>query len=310
MLHSRCHGRRVRRLALLSAVGSSSASFTNYTLVSKTTVGSSNSQLLRFALPPGATLGGLGEGAVPVTVYARALGLKKSYSPVSRADEAGAFDLLVKPYAPREGGGLAAHLCSLGVGKAAELQVKATRVMHGSPGVLQRWRNLALVAGGTGIAPFVQILRHVLPDDAGTAVRLLYSSRNASDILMRDEIDALAAKYGPDRLGVTYVVTGDGAGAEAGEGACDEAAAPPPGAGGMVRRRIDAELLRDVLPGPAAPGTMVMVCGTDGFVDALAGPTVRAPADPVTGKKGKKEQGPLLGLLASLGYEASQVYKF
>ena len=41
--------------------------------------------------------------------------LEKSYSPVSLPTVSGFFDLLVKKYPPRDGGGMGAHLCDLEV---------------------------------------------------------------------------------------------------------------------------------------------------------------------------------------------------
>ena len=299
-----------------SARGSASASastFADFTLVEKRPTGSNGSQVLIFAAPDGSTLGGLDASTVPTSVYAAASGLKKSYSPVSRADQIGTFELLVRPYPPREGGGLALALCNLGVGTTASLQVKPARKMHGSPGVVGRWSSLSLVAAGTGVAPFVQILRHVLPDSPSTRVSLLFANRKAADILMREEIDALAAAYGPQRLRVRYVISEHDDEAAADSGAADGVCASEL----LVGRRIDLPMLREFLPPPrpasqagAPSDCMVMVCGTDGFVEALAGPTTREPPDPVTGKKGKKVQGPLTGHLAELGYTAEEVYKF
>ena len=101
----------------------------------------------------------------------------------------------------------------------------------------------------------------------------------------------------------------DGAGTGAADGVCASEL--------LVGRRIALPMLREFLPPPrpasqagAPSDRMVMVCGTDCFVEALAGPTTREPPDPVTGKKGKKVQGPLTGHLAELGYTAEEVYKF
>ena len=163
---------------LVQTRAASTTAFTSYTLVGKRPTGL-NSSILTFAIPEGMSLSG---PEVPSSVYASAVGLKKSYSPVSRSDDQGTFDLLVKPYPPREGGGLARHLCELAVGETASMQVKAARVMHGSTDVTRRWRHLAMVAGGTGIAPFIQILRHVLPDgDADEQVPAKASRRIALD---------------------------------------------------------------------------------------------------------------------------------
>ena len=54
---------------------------------------------------------------------------------------------------------------------------------------------------------------------------------------------------------------------------------------------------------------MVLVCGTDGFVDTWAGPVVRGPRLP-DGSRGPKVQGELLGVLAEAGFDASEVFKY
>ena len=54
---------------------------------------------------------------------------------------------------------------------------------------------------------------------------------------------------------------------------------------------------------------LVLVCGTDGFVETWAGPIGRGPPKP-DGSKGPKVQGPLLGLLADAGFDASEVFKY
>ena len=79
------------------------------------------------------------------------------------------------------------------------------------------------------------------------------------------------------------------------------------GAMDVARGRITLDLVRSSLPAPG-DGVMVFVCGTDGFVDALAGPIARV-VDEATGKK-KKVQGPLGGLLREAGFSEDMVYKF
>ena len=272
--------------------------FCDYRLLEKESQGSSGSQLLTFELPAGETLGGLGVEHAPTSVYAQHpqnASVQKSYSPVSGADDVGSFQLLVKPYAPRPGGGLGSALCALEPGDSASLRVKPVRVMHGATGVVGRWKEIGLVAGGTGIAPLFQVLRHVLPE---TKVSLLYSSRGDDDVLMRDEIDALAAAH-PGALRVRHTIT------DASAEACSADAAG--GAMDVARGRITLDLVRSSLPQPG-DGVMVFVCGTDGFVDALAGPIARV-VDEATGKK-KKVQGPLGGLLREAGFSEEMVYKF
>jgi len=54
---------------------------------------------------------------------------------------------------------------------------------------------------------------------------------------------------------------------------------------------------------------MIFVCGRDGFVETWAGSVGRGPPK-ADGKKGKKIQGPLKGILAAAGYDASEVFKY
>ena len=74
--------------------------------------------------------------------------------------------------------------------------------------------------------------------------------------------------------------------------------------------RVEPRGVSAALPPPRGDGsTMVLVCGTDGFVELWGGPVARAPKQPGE-KKGAKVQGPLLGLLAEAGFDASEVFKY
>ncbi|EYC16840.1 hypothetical protein Y032_0032g2526 [Ancylostoma ceylanicum] len=47
--------------------------------------------------------------------------------------------------------------------------------------------HLLLIAGGTGIAPFIRIVEDILDDDDGeTRIRLVYCVRSAADVLFKD----------------------------------------------------------------------------------------------------------------------------
>lgn len=171
--------------------------------------------------------------------------------------------------------------------------------MHGSPAVLGRWRNLGLVACGTGVAPLVQIARILLDDpEDNTKIRLLCVNRRENDVLMRKELDHLASDH-PDRFSVTYSLT-----------ASDDIS-PTHDDWKGERGRGSVDMALRVLPPPSGAdgSTMVLVCGTDGFVKMWAGPVGRAPPNP-DGSKGPKIQGPLLGLLQEAGYDASEVFKY
>lgn len=220
--------------------------------------------------------------------------LNKSYSPISNPSKEGSFDLLVKAYTPRLGGGVGTYLTSLEVGETIIASVKAERMVHGSPLISHRWKQIGLVAGGTGVAPLIQLIRICLDNPHDEArIRLLVVDRREEDILMRDELDRLATKHA--RFSVAYSLTGgDSEGDWEGE-----------------TGRGSVEMARRTLPLPAGGdgSTMIFVCGKLGFVETWGGAVGRAPplAD---GTKGPKIQGPLLGFLAEVGFVASEVFKY
>ena len=267
---------------------------------------SPDSWLLRYALPPGKKWLG-DDHFVPTCVKVlfadgtdaktgEPKPLEKSYSPVSHPQVEGFFDLIVKGYPPRHGGGVGSYLCDMKVGDTVLGTLKSKRDMHGGAAVLGRWQNIGLVAGGTGIAPLLQIARIVLEssDEAArsTMVHLLSINRRHEDILARDLIEELRTQH-PQRFKVAYSLT-----------------QPPAQGWEGFTGRGSRSMVEAALPRPTNDSkTMVLVCGTDGFVSTWGGPIGRAPSGP-DGKKGAKVQGPLRGLLAEAGFDESEVFKY
>jgi cytochrome-b5 reductase len=186
------------------------------------------------------------------------------------------------------------------------------------------------VAGGTGIAPLLQIARIVLNDHQGdddnvdvtvevdiddeVHVHLLFINRFEYDILGKSEIDKMVEKY-KGRFHVFYALTGNhsttdesNGSAEADHAIATATAAAATNSNQYLSGRGDVNMAKIALP-PPSPNTMIFVCGKDGFVEHWGGPVVRAPPPPGK-KKGPKIQGPLLGILAEAGYTADQVFKY
>lgn len=60
--------------------------------------------------------------------------------------------------------------------------------------------------GGTGIAPMLQLIRHILKDPKDeTKLSLLFANQTEKDILLRDELEQ-AAKEHPDRFKFWYTL--------------------------------------------------------------------------------------------------------
>lgn len=122
---------------------------------------------------------------------------------------------------------------------------------------------LFLVAGGSGVVPLMAIARHRSRIGSDVPARLLVSSRNAEDIIYRDELDRLAATG--DGFEVIHTLT----------------RSRPAGWTGYDRR-IDERMLAEVLE-PLGSGARCYICGPTALVEVAANALVRLglPADRV-----------------------------
>lgn len=117
---------------------------------------------------------------------------------------------------------------------------------------------LQLVAGGSGIAPFLSMLdAHQRADDPPPA-RVLYSARTLDDVIAGDDL----ARHARRGVGVTITLT----------------RSAPPGWGGATGR-VDGTLLAAATWVPR-DGPRVFVCGPSGFVEVVADALVAAGHPP------------------------------
>ena len=62
-----------------------------------------------------------------------------------------------------------------------------------------------MLAAGTGVAPMIQVIRHIVHnEEEDTFVRLLYACRTYKDLLLREELNQLAAFW---NFTVLYVLS-------------------------------------------------------------------------------------------------------
>jgi ferredoxin-NADP reductase len=120
---------------------------------------------------------------------------------------------------------------------------------------------LLLVAGGSGIVPLMAMIRHRAATGDRTPTRLLHSSRRLAEVIYRTELEGLAGRDGGPEVFLTLTRE------------------QPPGWEGYSRR-IDAELMREVAWKPSQL-PVVYVCGSTGFVEAVAGALVELGHDPL-----------------------------
>jgi ferredoxin-NADP reductase len=118
---------------------------------------------------------------------------------------------------------------------------------------------ILLVAGGSGLAPLMAMLRHRAARDSDVEVHVLISTRGPDDALYAQELAQLQPQDGLD-VAWTYTRTA------------------PDGWTGW-QRRVDAEMLEAVGPSDRA-ATRSFVCGPTPFVEHVLGLLVTAGYDP------------------------------
>lgn len=133
-------------------------------------------------------------------------------------------------------------------------------------------------------APMWQVIQAIDRNPADkTKVTLLFANLTEKDILLKEEFDRLA-KAKPEQFKIVHVI-------EKGE-----AKSLPKG---YLPGRVDHDILAKNLPLPGlADKTKIFVCGPPPMVEVTSGQ-----------KTSPKDQGPLKGFLADLGYQPDQVYK-
>jgi ferredoxin-NADP reductase len=146
-----------------------------------------------------------------------------------------------------------------------ELRVGDSLELRGPIGGWFTWEAreggpLLLVAGGSGIAPLMAMIRHRAAADSDASCRLLYSSRSREDTIYSGELDRLAADDA--RLEVFHTLT----------------RSQPEGWRGYSRR-IDAEMLEEVAPSPKQR-PLAFVCGPTPLVESVATALVEHGHDP------------------------------
>ncbi len=117
---------------------------------------------------------------------------------------------------------------------------------------------LLLVAGGSGIAPLMAMIRHHRAAESPTPVRLLLSSRSYEEIIFREELEDLAA----ETLQITHTLT----------------RSTPPGWKGYDRR-IDEQMLTEFAFSPEEH-PLAFVCGPTPLVETVGTALVELGHDP------------------------------
>jgi ferredoxin-NADP reductase len=179
---------------------------------------------------------------------------QRSYS-IASAPEDGRLALVVERL---EDGEISPYLTD-------ELRVGDKLELRGPIGGWFTWEAreggpLLLVAGGSGIAPLMAMIRHRAAARSDAPTRLLYSSRSREDTIYVEEFDRLATEDAA--LEVIHTLT----------------RSQPPGWTGHSHR-IDREMLEEIAPSPQER-PLAFVCGPTPLVETVATVLVELGHDP------------------------------
>ena len=227
--------------------------FQDFELTEKTIL-SHNTAIYRFALPTPTSILGLPIGqhisiaaTLPQTLADGTTVQKeivRSYTPISGDHQPGFFDLLIKSYPT---GNISKHMASLIVGQTIKVRGPKGAMVY-TPNMV---RHFGMIAGGTGITPMLQVIRAIIRGRAAgdkTEVDLIFANVNEEDILLKEDLDTLAAQDKGFR--VHYVLNN-----------------PPAGWTGGVGF-VTSEMIEKLLPKPAED-VKILLCGPPPMISAM-----------------------------------------
>ncbi|KAF8450769.1 hypothetical protein L210DRAFT_3470012 [Boletus edulis BED1] len=275
--------------------------FTPSTLIESVNV-SSNTKLLTLSVPPGLIPSDRGAFTSTWSIFVKDsdIQVERPYTPLEGIDENGHMKLWVKKY---EHGEVSRWLHSRQVGDSIEIR-----------GPVTTWSTLwqnghwdEVVSGGTGITPFYQLLHSVFRTrntSFNACFTLLHASRSFADLppsSMIQSLTELSQNY-PDKFQFHLFTD-----------SVDDTSESH--SLNIRRGRIGKSVVQDALRlthstpwwhrlfGSSVPTIpekriLVLVCGPEGMVSAIAGPYGR-----------NYSQGKVGGILGELGLQSHQVWK-
>lgn len=215
--------------------------------LTKITQTSHNVKIYRFSLPSPNQVLGLPIGQ-HISLAATPQGAEKevvrSYTPISSDEDLGYVDFMVKSYPL---GNISKHLDTLKEGDTMKLRGPKGAMVYEQ----NMCKSIGMIAGGTGITPMLQIIRAIQRGRSSgdkTKVSLIFANVNPDDILLKEDIDAVA-KQDPN-FKVYYVLNNPPAGWTGGTGF------------------VTPDMMKEHLPAPSSDMKLLM-CGPPPMISAM-----------------------------------------
>jgi len=189
---------------------------------------SHDTRLFRFSLPTEDHVLGLPTGQHVSLSYRDDDNklVMRAYTPTSSdAENFGHVDLVIKVYFkdvhPKfpDGGKMSQHLNDMAIGDTIDFAGPKGKLTYNGEsefeirarprdenGDVRVAANVGMIAGGTGITPMLQVIRAILRDPNDTTrMWLLFANQTENDILLREELEAIAADH-PERFHLWFTI--------------------------------------------------------------------------------------------------------
>ena len=149
------------------------------------------------------------------TNYPEGKMIRRKFSPTSRHDDCGFFEIPIKIYYPTDiypGGALTTHLDTLKVGDKIEIAGPRGKYLYQGNGVCRfvhdnstkQFQKFGFIAGGSGITPCYEYIQYIIEKNENIEISLIYANKKEHDIWFRDKLDEYAKL---NKLHVYYILS-------------------------------------------------------------------------------------------------------
>jgi cytochrome-b5 reductase len=228
---------------------------------------SHDTRLFRFALPSDNHVLGLPTGQhIYLSAKVNEQLVVRPYTPVSSDDDVGHMELVIKVYFrnvhPKfpDGGKLTQYLNDLPIGHTIDCRGPSGLLVYNGRGEfairpdkksepkIVKVSKVNMIAGGSGITPMLQIVKHVFKDKQDkTSLALLFANQTEADILCREDLEKIRDEQ-PDRFKLWYTLD------------------RPPSDWKYSSGFVNADMIKDHFHPPASD-TLTLMCGPPPMVN-------------------------------------------
>uniref|UniRef100_A0A8C6WGF4 NADH-cytochrome b5 reductase n=1 Tax=Neogobius melanostomus TaxID=47308 RepID=A0A8C6WGF4_9GOBI len=222
---------------------------------------SHDTKKFRFGLPSESHILGLPVGQhVYLSAKVNGTLVVRAYTPVSNDEDQGYVDLVVKVYYKNvhpsypEGGKMSQYLDNMAIGDRIDFRGPSGLLIYKDKGKfsirpdkkaepqMKKFKHVAMIAGGTGITPMLQLIRRITADPSDdTKCSLIFANQTEKDILLREELEEVKKNHS-NQFSLWYTL--------------DKPAQDWSYSTGFVT----ADMIRDHLPAPSSD-VLVVLCG-------------------------------------------------